>query len=169
MPGTLTPPHAKQNVCKAGDYQLYYNACFGAQATQTTCQNWQMANMACLNCIESNASDLQWGAVVLNGGIASVNVAGCLQLVGATACSKATSDVDQCIGAGCDTQCPVTDDASFQLYQQCTTAVEKGGCKKYADAADAACNPDATPAIAQCQAADFQGLILKVGPIFCGP
>jgi len=102
---------------------------------------------------------------MLNDDIASINIADCLSLVGAT------SDADQCFGAACDLQCPVTDDASFQLYQQCTTAAEKGGCAKYATAADAVCSPDATPAIAQCTVAngDFKSLILKVGPVFCGP
>lgn len=170
QPGTPTPPHAALKVCQSGDYAAYFTACLDASATSQTCQTWSMAHQTCADCIASNADDLQWGAVVFGSGVESVNVAGCLELVGAAACSKATSDVDQCLGAACDIQCPVTDDpSSFQLYQQCTTKAEAGGCKTYSTAADAACDADANPAIAQCSGSDLQSQFLNVGPVFCGP
>lgn len=169
-PGTMTPPHGAQKVCQSGDYAAYFTACLDEQtATTQTCQNWSAAHQTCADCIASNANDAQWGAVVFGTGIVSVNAAGCLELVGATACSKATSAIDQCIGAACDLQCPVTDTASFTLYEQCVKTADAGGCKTYSTAADAACDVDANAAIAKCSGADFQAMFLNVGPVFCGP
>lgn len=170
MPGPQTPPHAAQKVCQSGDYQALFDNCFGPMATAQSCQTWTQAHQQCSSCIMSSQNDPTWGVIVEGNGVARINVAGCLKLVGETACSTAYANQQQCDDAGCWAQCPVTDQQSFQQYQQCITKVNAGACKQYADGAGIACAPDAAPNVDKCQSqGGFSALLVKLGPVFCGP
>ncbi len=71
-----------------------------------------------------------------------------------------------CEEAACDAQCPVVDQQSFQLYEQCTQSAEAGGCSKYAQAL---CSIDGGAA-GQCEAVtDFQTGYVYIASLFCGP
>jgi hypothetical protein len=170
MPGQATPPRAPDlTACQSNDYQAYYNACFGNGATAQTCQTWTQGHQACAACIVSSENDAQWGLTVEGSGVVSINIAGCLKLVGETACSTAYANVQMCTAAGCEAQCPVTDSQSFALYQQCVTKVSAGACKTYVDAQNLVCSPDAANVNKCTSGGGFQALLVKLGPVFCGP
>jgi hypothetical protein len=106
---------------------------------------------------------------VTRNNVVTLNVAGCLKLVGEGNCAAAYAADVMCVAAACDVQCPVTDTPSFQKYAQCVTSAQSGGCKKYSDASDAACAPNVAPNAARCDASGFLNVLLKIGPVFCGP
>lgn len=168
-PGAMPSPRVDKTACTSNDYQAYYNACFGPNSSQSACGAWSQAHMKCLACIESNASDPQWGVIVHKGGVSSANVAGCLKLVGESSCSAAYSNQGQCLSAACDLRCPVTNTASFNLYEKCVANAQAGGCKSWVDATATACDVKVAPNETKCEAVDFASLIVKIGPVFCGP
>jgi hypothetical protein len=114
--------------------------------------------------------DPKWGPIVEGAGVATLNMAGCLELLGEHTCAVAFSNAKQCADAGCMEQCPVLDYPSLADYQKCVQAVNATGCKKYIDAQSIACSPDASPNVDKCTGGGtFESLLLKIGPVFCGP
>jgi hypothetical protein len=102
-------------------------------------------------------------------GIAQLNVSGCVYLKGDQNCAKALQAADACDDAACGMQCPVMDQQSFMDYQKCLQTAEAKGCKKYVDAANAACGGDGNAAYQACT--NFQSFddgYFVLAPMFCG-
>jgi hypothetical protein len=181
----FTPPAyhhatgAHQGACTDAFIAAYYQDCLAANSTQQTCAKWgtsaDPAHKTCAQCLITQATATKYGPLVLYKGVINANIAGCIELLDPTNglnCATAIQQSEECDHAACDSVCPVTDNASFQLWQQCVTAAEAAGCKKYADAAKcgsaeqdggpaAACFPSgASPA--------FQDYYNAIAPVFCG-
>jgi hypothetical protein len=155
-------------ACGAGAGQAYWNACYGPNATKPTCQAWQQQNAACASCIDSNSTDAQWGAVLVDRDPAYFNVQGCMALMNDNTCAKAKDTIEQCVEAACMATCPVTDAMSRSLYTQCIDAAAKGGCKKWVDDYTVKSCPTSQAAQA-CIGATPMDSLVKIVPVFCGP
>lgn len=169
-PGVPTPPHAAdKTACPSGAYQAFSDACYGHGATAQTCQTWSSAEQKCASCIESQESSSQWGLVVEGNGIAWINIAACLALVGEVVCASAYATLRMCEEAGC-ARCLTDPWGGFQTYPECVSHARAGGCKAYADAQKLACSPDAASKIDMCTSdGGFGDCLVKLGPVFCGP
>ncbi len=165
---------APQDVCSSTQIDDFYTNCLDTAATTTTCNNWlkTAANQTCSNCLNSKQTDATWSALVSKTGLVSVNIEGCIALVtGGNPpttgdCAYKYQAASDCEGAACDAVCPVTDQPSFQLYEQCAQAAAAGGCKTYEDAV---CDPEGQT-WANClddQGLGFEGLFKSVAPLFC--
>jgi hypothetical protein len=175
----FTPPaykHAKQSAgaCTSAFIDAFYNDCLAANATTQTCAVWgtgaDQAHKTCEACLVTASNAAQYGALVEYKGLVSANVAGCMEIEqGKPTCAMAYQANDLCQHAACDSVCAVTDNASFQLWQQCAQAAEAGGCKTLATgAACADAAAEAGPAAACFAGQTFQDLYTAVGNIFCG-
>lgn len=188
-PLTPTPaykPYLKSPVCTTTQISDYYEACYGANASQTTCTNWENANTACDECLNTPASAAQWGETVLISNTDFPdNYGGCFGIVlnegaSTTGCGAARWAYDRCLVAACpDTACfadpanPTT--AEQQAYDQCTTDAEAGPCKPAVDALNTKCaalDNDATAAVleAACGISEstYKAQLLKMAATFCG-
>lgn len=144
-PVAYAPVTAHKGVCTTSDIAAFVAAC-GDNGTQTTCGNWQTANVAgqdggggnaCGNCIldPKNAG----GTWVDQMGFFGPNYAGCIQLTDTAngpTCAPAYEKVNDCHGFECDS---CTDNATFTT---CATTVDGTICKQYADAEKTACAAD---------------------------
>ncbi|MBC7895937.1 MAG: hypothetical protein H7066_11030 [Cytophagaceae bacterium] len=65
-------------------------------------------------------------------------------------------------------RCPVTDDASYQLYEACLQGATRNNCKAYAQASCADIEVDGGAAAACFVGQTFHDLYASVAPIFCG-
>jgi hypothetical protein len=181
----FTPPthhHATalhQGVCTDAFVAAYYQDCLSANSTQQTCAKWgqnaDQAHKACAQCLISGSSATKYGPLVLYKGVINANIAGCVELLdpqNGLACATAIQQSEACDHAACDSACPVTDNASFQLWQQCVTAAEAAGCKKYADATNCSgAEQDGGPAAACFPSGsnpDFQAYYDILAKLFCG-
>ncbi len=166
-------PPATPNATACSDVQIqsYYDSCFGANATTQTCQAFQTASANCYKCLLTPQTAPAYGALIAIGGVDYANTAGCVALLtgdtSASGCGAKSQFVTQCEDLACSANCPVTDNASFALYQQCTQAADGSVCKPYVDAE---CDlSDAGNVFATClNHQDFESFYLAVAPVFCG-
>jgi hypothetical protein len=177
---TFMPPAYKNakkvaGACTQQFITSFYNDCLAPNATMTTCAPWgssgDAAHKACAACIITAESAAQYGALIEHKGTVSVNIPGCMELkdtAGGLACAKSYQASEECDDAACAANCPVTDDASFQLYQACTQQAAANGCKTYSQAAACAdAEADGGAAAACFSGMTFQDLYNSVTPIFC--
>jgi hypothetical protein len=161
----FTPPAVKKGACTDQQIQDLYAACFASNAT--ACNSFEQNNAACAACVMTTPN-APGPLVQQSNGIVALNVAGCVAIVtgdsSSTSCAAGVQANFDCEGAACDAQCPVVDQPSFQLYQQCTQAAEAGGCSKYAQAQ---CGLDA--GASQCAVQDFKDGFFAIVPLLCGP
>ena len=183
MPGdvsTFTPPAyvpAKKTAgaCTATQISSFYDGCLAPNSTMTTCAPFgstgTAANKACAACIVSADTASAYGALIEQKGLVSVNIPGCIELKdagGGLACAKSYQASEKCNDAACAANCPVTDDASFQLYQACVQQAAANGCKTFSTAAACAdAEADGGLAAACFQGQTFQDLYNSVVPVFC--
>lgn len=174
MPPAYKPAARMAGACTAAYITAFYDNCLAANATMQTCAPWGSSgdgmHKACAGCILSAETASSYGALVEHKGTVSINVAGCMEIKqGNQTCAKAYQASDACNEAACAANCPVTDDASFQLYQACVQQAAANGCKTYGQAAacaDAAADGGAAAVCFQGQS--FQDLYNSVVPVFCG-
>jgi len=174
-------PNAKSAVCS--DAQITaFRACLKDSQTNAnpascapfTGSNVTAANKACLTCIETADTAATYGPLVAHKGTIEINVAGCLALATndpqGTGCAGKYQAASQCRNAACAANCPVTDDASFQLELACEDAAAKGTCTSFETAAGCVDGlVEAGGAAANCLAGgSFDEAVGLVIPIFCG-
>jgi hypothetical protein len=175
-----TPPAYKHAIvqhgaCTAQQIDDFFQACLSFNATQAMCNAFTNANQVCAHCIITPSIAPSYGPLIQFNqfnGFVSVNVAGCVEIVdtqnGAT-CAAAMQAFDACGHAACDSVCPVTNDPSFQLWEQCVQTADAVGCKSYFTAATCA-NAEAADggAAAGCFiGSSFEDLYKSVAPFFC--
>lgn len=173
-PGSVSgfvPPAYKsplmENSCDSTQISDYYTSCLGTNATQQACTTWTQANAACGSCLSTARNAAQWGALIEGNGIVSLNIGGCADIQGNLGCAKAYEIADACLSLACDAVCPVTDQASFTLYQQCITSASSGGCASYTQSRNAACDAD-TGTLGLCFGLQtFQQGYAQLAPMFC--
>lgn len=153
-------------ACTSQQISDYFTNCLDTNATSMTCSTWTMSNMSCGACIGSKKSDSKWGPVLAATGYVSLNIAGCADIQGFMSCATAYEALDGCLVAACDSVCPVTDQTSFQQWQQCRTTASTGGCASYNTAEQSACAADG--GLAQCFGFQtFQSGYDTITPMFC--
>ncbi len=177
--GSFTPkwtPPRQPNPSACSDQQIadYFAFCYDPNTSNTTkCSQFtsQSPNKACVSCISSKQTDAAYGVLISTGGVAYANVAGCIALLTGdtsdTGCGAKEWASTDCVDDACKANCPVTDQASFQLYDQCTKQAGAASCKQYADA--------------QCDLSDagsvydicvnhqaFADYYTAIAPVFCG-
>ncbi len=172
VPPPYHPVARQVGACTPTQISGFYTACFTGQ-NMAACNSFKMAAPTCAGCLETPSTAAAWGATVTQRGIISINVAGCMEVLGGAnglACAKATESEQACVAAACDANCPVTDDASFQLYLACTQQVAANGCASYAQASQACTLAQADAGAASCTSGqDFQGFYDNIAPVVCGP
>jgi hypothetical protein len=173
MPPAYHAANRQAGACTAAQITAYYAACLDTASTQATCMAFTPAS--CASCLEGPSTAAKWGAVVDSTGIASINLAGCMEITGGAnglACAQTSQKSSACADAACAPSCKVTDDASLQLYLACAQQADANGCSMYAqatqtcqmaesmtDGGDSICLTGQT----------FQDLYNSVAPVFCGP
>ncbi len=176
---TWSPP-IPSNACSAQQITDFNANCFDSTTASTAkCTAWTgtTANKACAGCMETSESVPNYGAIIDTGhGVVYANIGGCIAIVAgdltAGGCGAKFWATSQCEDLDCADNCPITDNASFTAYQQCTTAAATGACKVYADA-ECDTSPDAGVIYTKCSlplttAKNFSDLVLAYGPVFCG-
>jgi hypothetical protein len=164
---------AWQGLCDSSQIHAFYDACLGANATHDACVAATTSN-ACSACLVSPDDAQKYGPIVAHGGIASINYAGCLELLdpkNGIACAKYVQAEAACEIAACAANCPVKDDASLKAYDQCAEGADKQACASFdasaqclyretdgGDAALAACDP----------AQSFEQAFFALAALFCG-
>ncbi len=177
FPLPAKPAKHEASACSSAQISGYYASCLGPNATPSTCTTWQQGYGAsyCGGCLGSNQYDSSWGALVqMTAGYLSVNVAGCIAVLSGQnppqsgSCAYAYQSAEACEAASCDSICPVSGDASFQLHEQCIDKASKGACKIYEDAVDQDCQEDGGPYALCFDGPDFETLFLNVAQVLCG-
>ena len=171
---TWVPP-ITPNPTACSDVQIstYFDACLGTNSSSQACNAFVQSstNATCLGCLVTNSNASAYGALISVGGVDYANISGCIAIVtgdtSATGCGAKSEAVTQCESLACGDLCPVTDNASFALYQQCTQSADSAVCKSYVDAE---CDlSDAGAVYAECvNHSGFQDYYTALAPIFCG-
>lgn len=162
-------PKIVKGSCTTQQIDGYYKSCL----PPTSCDSFRAANASCVQCIESKDTDATWGPIVTSGFTMTFNPSGCMvALTGdssETSCAQRFDDLSQCEAAACQAQCPLTDQASAILLEQCDSAASAGECAKFAAAE---CGPDAGAPYTQCVAAssnDPEAGFDAIAAAMCGP
>ncbi len=189
LPAGYTPPpyvHAvpHQNACSAQLIGDYYTQCLDSASTAQTCAPWtnapDAAHQACASCLVTPATASAYGPIVQttfgNILVSDPNVAGCIELAdpAGLACATKLQDRLDCDEQACTTQCPVTDDPSFQQWQTCLTNADNAAasCQTFYQATSCASSemPDGGVAAACFPTAanpTFEDDYNAVAPVFC--
>ncbi|HEY3817482.1 MAG TPA: hypothetical protein VGL81_09940 [Polyangiaceae bacterium] len=165
----VPPTGASQGLCAPQDLADIYAACFGPDATDDTCSDYESNSPTCASCVLSDSTDASWGPVVVFAETTAVNQPGCLDLVDPDAadCAQAAESQTECEHALCDASCPVADGPSFEAWEQCAAEADQGACGGYdGTCLSAALAGDAGGA--PCGGADFATAFANVATIFCG-
>jgi len=174
MPPAYKPAKKTAGACTQTFITSFYDNCLAPNATMATCAPWgssgDATHKACAACLITADSASAYGALIEHKGTVSVNIPGCMELkdsANGLTCAKAYQASEMCNDAACAANCPVTDDASFQLYQACVQQAAANGCKTYSQAA-ACANAEADGGASVCfQGMTFQDLYNSVAPVFC--
>jgi hypothetical protein len=169
--------HAHQQTGACTDQQIadFYSKCLDTTTRlKADCDALKAAAPTCTGCIEVPSTAATWGATFTRSGVIWVNVGGCMELLGGAdglACAKLNQAASACNDAACAPTCPVTDDASFQLYEACIQQSAANGCMSMEQQA-AACETTISMgdggAVICTQGSVFQDFYNGIVPIFCG-
>ncbi|HEY1960238.1 MAG TPA: hypothetical protein VGH28_31730 [Polyangiaceae bacterium] len=171
---TWVPPITPDpTACSDVQIAAFFDGCFGPQKSTSACQGFENANANanCLKCLITNQNASAYGALIAIGGIDYANTSGCIAILSgdssATGCGAKAQSVLDCESLACADQCAVTDDASLQLYDQCTSAADQAVCKSYVDGQCDLTDAGAVNSICLNQP-DFEHYYDALAPIFCG-
>lgn len=140
-------------------------------ANATTCMALSTSAPSCVACLMSKSTNTSWGALVAEDNtLVTLNIAGCLAITqndsSAGSCAAHLEAANACEAAGCDAQCPVTNQTSFQEYSECIQTVDATGC---ATLVGAECTlSDAGPSAVCIDFASFQDGYNTYAKVFCG-
>lgn len=174
MPPAYVPAHRQPGVCTAQQITDFYSHCFDTTRTKAACDADKAAAPACTTCLEVPSTTATWGATYTHNGVVTVNVAGCMELLGGPdglACAKKSQAATACDDAACSASCPVTDDASFQLYLACIQQSAANGCSTQNTAVQTCeqqLNMGDGGAVQCFGGQNFQDIYNAIAPIFCG-
>jgi hypothetical protein len=142
------PPAPHQDKCTQSHIDNFFADCVKSGSTQQTCAPWGTngteANKACAACLFTSETASAYGPLIEKSGVVELNVAGCIAIAenhsDGTGCGGKYQASSQCGDASCKPSCPVTDDTSFQLFEQCVMNADGQAqyCKSYSDAATCA-------------------------------
>lgn len=189
IPGTYAPPayvHAvpHQNACSAQLIADYYSQCLDAASTAQSCAIWSnmpdAAHAACEACLLTPSTAAAYGPVVQtsfgNFLVNEANTAGCIELAdpAGLACATKLQDRTDCDDTACAAQCPVSDDTSFGLWQQCLNNADQAAtsCMAYYDATSCAQSEMPDGGVAQAcfptvANPTFEDYYDSIAPVFC--
>lgn len=173
----FTPPIAfGSKKCSDTQVDAILDCIFNDAADAATCKKLlaDKANTDCQDCLITPSSAKAYGPLIENGGIASINIAGCIANSDgnktAAGCGAKYQAARDCADAACADACPGSDAAALKALQACETQALSGDCKKYADdanCADALLNTGG--AAEACNAGNtFQEAAAALGKMFCG-
>jgi hypothetical protein len=177
-PPLYVPAGLDKGECTSAQMQSFYTACLSSTATDATCgagfgASAPAADVACGACLLTPESSTSWGPVVsYSVGTVSLNVAGCMEILGSTsglACAKAYEAANACESYACE-NCSVSSATSNQDHQACVLAAADGSCTMYETAATCGDVEADSGATTTCfQGTDFGSRFAAIAPIFCGP
>jgi hypothetical protein len=174
MAPAYIPAHRQVGACTDQQITDFYTNCFDTGHTKAMCDTFKAGATACAACIEGPSTASTWAASVTHGGVVTINVGGCMEILGGADgldCAHKSQASEACDNAACDATCPVTDDASFQLYLACIQQAAANGCSATATAVQtcetALGNGDGGAVICT-QGSNFQDIYTNVVPVFCG-
>jgi hypothetical protein len=157
----------------AGDpIEIFYDDCFGPHKSALACSAFATASpayAACAACIETSAAASSYGPLIVDAadGVVRANVGGCIELTAplALSCAKAAQAQQGCEAAACAANCPVTDSASLDAYDECANQAAAGGCAGLTTAAG--CVDAQAVSLASCLSTSFHDFYFAVVPLFC--
>ena len=134
------PKLLHQGLCTPQQITAFKTSCIGAAATPVACAPFSAAgteDQKCAACIKSQESDPKYGPLIARRGFVQLNIGGCIaSLQGDTkgsGCGGSSQASLQCVAAACSSNCPVSNDTSFQDYQSCASLAAQAGCKAYVE------------------------------------
>jgi hypothetical protein len=173
-PETYHPATAAwQGVCHDMDFQNFFDACLGVNASANDCAAFKAnpTHRTCTACIETPSTDSHYGPLVSFGAFVMPNVAGCIELTDPTglACAKAIQTASLCERAACGANCPVSGGDSLVSYDTCTKEADQGACQSYAAEATSCWGIEADGGLSSvCVTDNFSEYYYSVVPLFCG-
>lgn len=175
VPSPYQGANVQHGACTMAQIDGFYAGCLSAGSTSQTCAPYgpggTAANKVCAGCLVSPDTAPKYGVLVESKGNISLNVAGCMEIrdgANGLACAKQYQASEKCDAAACAANCPVTDDASFQLYQACVQQASSNGCAAYTQSASCAnAEADGGPASICFSGQTFQDLYRSIAPVFC--
>ena len=168
---------AWQGACRSGSFGQdpisgYYSACLGGQASRSACDSFLQdpSNARCAKCILTSDMATNYGPLIDHGTFITTNVAGCLELTDpmAISCAKSVQALAGCELYACEANCPVRDQASRMVYDQCASQADRFGCASYARSAACLGSIPDSGQVGKCQASTFYEFYINVVPLFCG-
>jgi hypothetical protein len=169
-PAPLVPPNPPTpTACTAAELTQFYGLCIAQDVESEVCLGFQATDATCAQCLLSQGTDASWGAVVVSGGKAKLNVPGCIALVqqdsSASSCAQRVSDEMGCVGAACDAVCPVTVDAGSSAYEACVESAAATECRSYVDQE---CDPAEAGVTACVGKTSDEASFAALAAVFCG-
>jgi hypothetical protein len=176
------PPAPGPGACNNEQIAAYYRACWDGTNPnrQSDCAAFKDAdagNTACLTCMESKSSDSAWGAIVIANNLGVPNIATCIAVADPSQldCAHKVEGEVQCQWAACNSNCPVTDQASADAWNTCVDQATTTQDDSTATVQDkltclAAISGTGSPA-AKCIVPTTKGLkavLDAIAPILCG-
>jgi hypothetical protein len=145
---TWHPPRTPVKVCTRAQI-VSYEECLDESATvydPTACAEWtgtlSSVDQGCLNCLQSNESEDEYGPLVFLPTETLVNVAGCIALAegksDGTGCGGALSADQECDRAACLPTCPTQTSSQVETEGACESLADQGACQTYATPAGCA-------------------------------
>lgn len=163
-PPAYVPARAPSAVCTETLIREYSTDCLNGNDCAPFEEGGQYAD--CGDCLRPSPMDQdEYGPLLLSGIVRETNFAGCIELVGELACAGHQQNKSRCEHEACSENCPVTNTASLELYQQCKTEARSGVCSAYREAA--VCIADLAH-VEACSGDDFEESLVSVGMVFCG-
>jgi hypothetical protein len=165
--------HAKHQptACSAQAISDFDAACLASTSSMAACSTYQTANTTCYACLVSQVTDATWGPVYLANNVYQANIGGCIELADPAnaTCAQVQETASLCEHAACDSQCPVSSQASFTAYQECTAAADQEGCSQYVTQASNCLVAEDAGAAAVCAptTTSFDAFFLAIAPLFC--
>jgi hypothetical protein len=181
---TWHPPHPHVAACDAAQMDSLFtcirDAAQSTSGTPASCAPWGAtasdANRACYECIFTDDTQAQWGALVVHSSLHTqeTNYAGCAAIAEAkldgTGCGGAVSADVQCGNAACGATCPVDAQGNgLVALNNCLASADEGTCARFS--APAQCLfADGGP-LAPCDPLNYADDVTAaqgVANVFCG-
>jgi len=166
-PPAYVPARDLGGSCTEAQISDYYTACF----TGGNCAAYQTggAAKACGDCLSaSTLGSASYGPLLVYGSstfpVVETNTGGCIELLGEAACGQKIQAAQMCEQSACASNCPVTDQASYNAFTTCKVLARSGTCAPFESAAVCIMDPAHSTA---CGGIDFQNLFLNMARVFC--
>jgi hypothetical protein len=133
---TWHPPIIWPGSCSAAQIAAFEQACDQNTSTSASCGTFvkDVSSTACGVCLFSDASDANWGPVVVYPDRWDINFGGCIALLdpASESCGEALQAGSACTHAACDATCPPTatqaPGSAESDYSDCAFQAACGAC-----------------------------------------